>query len=128
MTPENLNAIKDAYFFVRRFEDVIAVVARIPHEARSRGSRLLLVLSYALLGNETEVVRARSQLLASHPTISAELLMNQEWAFARKQEEDLFLDGFRAANLPVCASDAELARFPKPKRLSECTKQDASDG
>jgi TolB-like protein/class 3 adenylate cyclase/Tfp pilus assembly protein PilF len=128
MTPEALNGIKDAYFFARRFEDVVAVVTRIPQEARGRGSRLLLVLSYALLGNEREMVRARNELLANYPTMSAELLMNQEWVFARTQEEELFIEGFRAANLPLCASDAELSHFPKPKRLPECTKPDVSSG
>jgi tetratricopeptide (TPR) repeat protein len=36
MTSENLNAIKDAYVFARRFEDAIAMIERILNEARVR--------------------------------------------------------------------------------------------
>jgi hypothetical protein len=50
-------------------------------------------------------------------------MLNQDWAFARPQEENLFLDGFRAAGVPVCAQDVDLAKFAKPRRLPECVKQ-----
>ena len=119
MTAENLNCIKDAYFFTCRFEDVIAVVSRIPLDARGRGSRLLLTLSYALLGRTSEMELARTELIAKYPSISAELLLNQDYIFAR-QQEDLLLDGFRKAGLPLCAADADLALIPNPRRLPEC--------
>ncbi|MCI0430432.1 MAG: hypothetical protein L0210_07820 [Rhodospirillales bacterium] len=122
MSAENLNCVKDAYFCARRFEDVIAVVSRIPRDARGRGSRLLLALGYALLGRREETARARAELLDAYPTISAELLLNQDWIVARPEEEALLLDGFRAAGLAVCASDADLAEILKPRRLSECAK------
>lgn len=122
MTAENLNAIKDAFFFVGRFEDVIAVISRIPRDARSRGARLLLTLSHALLGHTSQGARARADLLEHHPAISAELLLNEDWVFARQDEEKLFLAGFRAASLPVCAADADLTHLPNPRRLPECMK------
>ena len=50
-------------------------------------------------------------------------MMNQGFVFTRPQEEKLFLDGFRATNLPLCAADADLAKFAKPVRLPECMKQ-----
>jgi TolB-like protein/tetratricopeptide (TPR) repeat protein len=125
MTPENLNCVKDAYFFGRRFQDAIAVVSRIPKDARGRGSRLMLTLSYALLGRSDEAERARAELLAAYPSISAELLLNQDWVSARPEEESLLLEGFRAARLPLCASDAELAAIPNARRLPECAARAA---
>jgi hypothetical protein len=122
MTPENLGCIKDAYFYARRFGDFIAVVSRTPQDARGLGSRLLLTLSYALLGRREERARARAELLAAYPSISAELLLNQGWSVARPEEEAVFLDGFRAAGLAVCASDADLAQIVDPRRLAECVK------
>jgi TolB-like protein len=122
MTAENLNCVKDAYFFARRFEDVISVVSRIPQDARGRGSRLLLTLSCALLGRKTEAERARAELLAAYPEICAELLLNQDWIFARAEDEALLLDGFRAAGLPICASGPELRAMPNSRRLPECIK------
>jgi TolB-like protein/DNA-binding SARP family transcriptional activator/Tfp pilus assembly protein PilF len=127
MTAENLNCIKDAYFWARRFEDVVAVVSRIPDDARGRGSRLLLTLSYALLGRRDEMTRARAELLAAHPSLSAELLLNQDWIFARLEEQRLLLDGFRAAGLPACASGADLSKIPNPKRLPDCVQQQRSE-
>jgi tetratricopeptide (TPR) repeat protein len=126
MTPENLNCVKDAYFLARRFGDAIAIILRIPQDARGQGSRIMLTLSYALLGQGDELVRARSELLAAYPSVSAELLLNQLYIVARPDEEALFLDGFRAAGLPVCASDAELGKVAHPKRLPECVKQQQS--
>lgn len=120
MTAENLNCVKDAYFFARRFQDVIAVVLRIPKDARGRGSRLLLTLSYAILGRVDDADRARTELLAAFPSISAELLLNQDWILARFEEENLLLEGFRAARLPLCATDTDLAGIKNARRLPDC--------
>jgi TolB-like protein/class 3 adenylate cyclase/tetratricopeptide (TPR) repeat protein len=115
-----LSTIKDAYFFTRRFDDLIAVTLRIPEKERTRGGRLLLAFSYALLGRKDEAEQARAVVLAHYPNISAELMVNQGWAFALPASEKLFLDGFRATNLPVCATGADLAKIAKPMRLPEC--------
>src|SRR3546814_1959568 len=97
MTAENLNCVKDAYFFARRFQDVVAIIARIPRGARGRGSQVLLTLSYALLGRVDEADAARAELLAAYPSMSAEVLLNQDWDFARTEEETRPLAGFRPA-------------------------------
>jgi TolB-like protein/class 3 adenylate cyclase/Tfp pilus assembly protein PilF len=119
----SLNTLKDAYFLDRRFKDLIAGVSRVPEDARSRGGRLFLAFSYALLGQHDDAERTRAAVLAHYPKISAEQMMNQGWTFTRPQEQNLFLDGFRATNLPLCAADADLAKFAKPVRLPECVKQ-----
>jgi hypothetical protein len=46
--------------------------------------------------------------------------LNQGWVFARPQELKLFLDGFRAVNIAVCAKSDDLAKIAKPVRLPEC--------
>jgi TolB-like protein/class 3 adenylate cyclase len=118
----SLNTLKDAYFYSRRFKDLIAVVSRVPENARSRGSRLYLAFSYALLGQSDDAGRARAAVLARYPKISAEQLLNEGFVFTRPQEEKLFLDGFRATDLPLCATDADLGKITKPIRLPECQK------
>jgi TolB-like protein/class 3 adenylate cyclase/tetratricopeptide (TPR) repeat protein len=115
-----LLTIKDAYFYTRRFDKLIAVVASVPENARSRMSRLYLAFSYALLGRKDEAERATAVVLSRYPNISAELLLNQGFTFARPQEEKLFLDGFRATGVALCASEADLAAITKPVRLPEC--------
>lgn len=119
-TSNTLNTIKDAYFFARRFEDAVAVISRIPPESRSKGSRLFLTFSLAFLGRKNDAERARAELLEAYPNISAELLLNQGWAFEREEDTKLFLDGFAAANVPICASAADLVKIEKPVRLPGC--------
>jgi TolB-like protein/Flp pilus assembly protein TadD len=115
-----LNTIKDAYFFARRFEDTVTVISRVPPDARSRGARLLLAMSLALLGRKDELKQARDELLKAHPNMSAELLLNQGWKFDRAEDQKFFLDGFAAVGLPLCATDADLAKINKPERLPGC--------
>jgi TolB-like protein len=119
-TSGTLNTIKDAYFFAHRFEDTVAVISRVPAESRSKGSRLFLTFSLAFLGREDDAERARAELLAAHPNISAELLLNQGWAFERDEDRKLFLDGFAQTNVPVCAKAADLAKIATPVRLPGC--------
>ena len=119
-TSGTLNTIKDAFLFARRFEDTVAVISRVPPDARSRGARLLLAMSLSFLGRKDEVKQAREELLKAHPNISAELLANQGWKYDRPEEQKLFLDGFAAVELPICASDADLAKIANAERLPGC--------
>jgi TolB-like protein/class 3 adenylate cyclase/Flp pilus assembly protein TadD len=121
--PGSLNTIKDAYYFARRFQDTIDLVSRLPDNARARGSRVLLTFSYALLGQKNEADEARAQLLEKYPTVSAELMLNEGWGFMAPAAESLFLDGFRAAGVPVCAKEEDLAKIVKPIRLPECIEK-----
>jgi hypothetical protein len=59
--------------------------------------------------------------LAAYPNISAELLLNQGWAFEREEDIRLFVDGFLAADIPVCATAADLTKIEEPIRLPECS-------
>jgi tetratricopeptide (TPR) repeat protein len=119
-----LNAVKDAYYFARRFEDTVRVVARTPPEARALGSLLLNAASLAMLGRPAdEIDRARAAMLARDPDLSIELLLNQSWRFARQQERDLFVEGVRKAGFRLCAKPQELAKLEKPVTLPECAER-----
>src|SRR3546814_14642978 len=111
---------KVSSFCALRCQDGVAISARIPRGARGRDSQGLLTLSYALLGRVDEAAAARAELLAAYPSMSAELLLNQDWAFARTEEERLLLDGFRAAGLDLCASEADLAGVTNARHLPDC--------
>ena len=120
-TSGTLNTIKDAYYFSRRFEDAIAIISRVPPDSRSKGGRLFLAFSLAFVGREDDARRARDQVLAVYPNISAELLLNQGWAFEREEDLRLFVDGFLAADISVCATTADLTKIEEPIRLPECS-------
>lgn len=117
-----LNTIKDAYFFSRRFEDLVGVITRIPENARSRGSRLFLTMGYAFLGRTAELEAARKAFIQNYPKVSAELMLNQDWTSLPTEQENLFIDGFRKAGLPLCATPDQLTKVPILKHISDCTR------
>jgi adenylate cyclase len=125
MTPANLAGVKDAYFMARRHEDVVAVVNRVPEEQRTRGSWVLLAASQARLGSNEDAAVMRSKVLQSFPNVSAERMINEDYVFARKEDEDYFVDSFRIAGLPMCMTAAEIAQFPAPKPRPECQAERA---
>ena len=125
MTSANLTGAKDAYFMARRYGDTVAAVTRMPEGQRSRDAWVFLAVSYARLGKEQELAATKAKLLRAFPTVSAERMLNEDYTFARKEDEDLFVEGFEVAGLPVCLGAGELAAFPSPKRLSECDAERA---
>jgi tetratricopeptide (TPR) repeat protein len=120
MQPGNIAGVTFAYFFARRYDDVMAVLVRIPREGYNRRLTFVHAATLAQLGRTSEVGAARDRLLAQYPNISAELALNREFRVLRQQEEELVLDSFRRLGLPVCASPEDLAGLAGPKRLAEC--------
>jgi TolB-like protein/class 3 adenylate cyclase/tetratricopeptide (TPR) repeat protein len=123
MTPANLSGAKDAYYMARRYEDTIDAVMRMPEEQRGRDSWVMLAGSYGQLGRTGEAAEAKAKLLKAFPNVSAERVLNEDYAYAREEDEKLFVDGFRVAGLPVCMTSAELAQFPALKPLPECERE-----
>ena len=98
---------------------------RMPEEQRSRDSWVFLAASYARLGRTDEAAEAKAKLLKAFPTVSAERMINEDYVYARKEDEDLFVDGFRLAGLPVCMTKEEIAQFPALKPRPECQAERA---
>jgi hypothetical protein len=125
MTPANLSGVKDAYYMARRYEDTIATIVRMPEDQRSRDSWVFLTASLARVGKKAETAAVKAKLLQAFPNVSAERMLNEDYAYARKEDEDFFVDGFRVAELPVCMTAEEVAQFPAPKLLPECQAERA---
>jgi adenylate cyclase len=119
MAPANLGGIRQAYYWSRHFEQVIAVMNRIPEESRSSLALLQLAASHAFLGHTDDAAVAKAALLAMRPDITAQAYA-EDWYFARKEEEDLFFETFRVLKLPMCATPEQLKSIAKPKPLPEC--------
>jgi TolB-like protein/class 3 adenylate cyclase len=120
MQPGNIAGVTFAYFFTRRFDDVLAVLVRIPREGFNRRLAFVHAAALAQLGRATEVGPAKDFLLARYLNISAELVLDREFRVLRRQEEELILDSFRKLDLPVCAAPGDLAGLANPLRLAEC--------
>jgi TolB-like protein/class 3 adenylate cyclase/tetratricopeptide (TPR) repeat protein len=125
MTPANLTGVHDAYYMAQRYEDTIDVVMRMPEEHRGRSSWVFLAASYARLGRTEEAAEAKAKLLEAFPNVSAERVLNEDYVYARKEDEELFVDGFRVAGLPVCMTADEIAQFPAPTPRPECEAERA---
>jgi TolB-like protein/class 3 adenylate cyclase/tetratricopeptide (TPR) repeat protein len=125
MTPANLSGAKDAYYMARRYEDTIDAVMRMPEEHRGRDSWVMLAGSYARLGRTEEAAHAKAKLLKAFPNVSAERVINEDYVYARKEDEDFFVDGFRVAGLPVCMTVEEIAQFPEAKPRLGCQAERA---
>ena len=125
MTSANLTGVHDAYYMAQRYEDTIDVVMRMPEEQRSRSSWVFLAVSYARLGRTEEAAEARVKLLEAFPEVSAERMLNEDYVYARQEDEDFFVDGFRVAGLPVCMTTEEIAQFPAAEPRAECQAERA---
>jgi TolB-like protein/tetratricopeptide (TPR) repeat protein len=125
MTPANLSGVKDAYHMARRYEDTIAAVMRMPEEQRSRDSWVVLAASYAHLGRTQEAAAAKAKVLRAFPNVSAERMLNEDFAYARQEDENFFVEGFRTAGLPVCMTADEILSFPALKPRPECKAERA---
>jgi tetratricopeptide (TPR) repeat protein len=120
MPPGLLRGMKDAFFFARAFDRTVEVIGRMPEDSRSRAARFILAASYAFLGRAREAEAAKAEFVARHGEPSVELWLNQGFIFARPQERDLFVEGFRKLGLPVCLKPEEAAKLTNPQRLPEC--------
>jgi TolB-like protein/class 3 adenylate cyclase/tetratricopeptide (TPR) repeat protein len=121
MAPVSLRAITEAYFYMRRFDDVVAVISRTPEEGRLSGQLFRFAAAHAFLGHAAEADRAKTALLERWPDINAQTYYAlNDFYFARQQEEDLIFEAFRLLDLPMCATPEQLEEIAKPKPLPEC--------
>jgi hypothetical protein len=52
-------------------------------------------------------------------------MINEDYVYARQEDEDFFVDGFRVAGLPVCMTAEEIAELPAVKPRPECKAERA---
>lgn len=73
--------------------------------------------------NRTAIKDACSFARASEKAIEVHRLdpRGEGFVFARRPEQDLFVDAFRTLGLPVCAKPEELAAIANARRLPDCT-------
>ena len=111
-------------FYAGRFQEAIAATdkkttpAIWDHQYRA--------LSFAQLDRGQEAAREVAMLLETYPDYSAEKYISEAGTYARDTELNLFLDSHRKAGLPVCATEAQLAKYPDMNRLEQCEAERAS--
>jgi hypothetical protein len=86
---------------------------------------LYRAMSYAQLGRDEEAGVEVKQVFVDQPDYSAEKWLNDTGTYAREVDLELFLDSNEKAGLPLCASEAQLAKYPDMKRLPQCEAERA---
>jgi TolB-like protein/class 3 adenylate cyclase/tetratricopeptide (TPR) repeat protein len=112
-------AMRETYFHNSRFEETIAV-SRTRLYPEPIWDPLYRVMSYAQLGRQEEAALEVKQVLVDQPDYSAEKWLNDTGTYARDVELNLFLDSNRKADLPICATEEQLAKYTDVMRLPEC--------
>jgi TolB-like protein/Flp pilus assembly protein TadD len=117
--------LRDSYFYSGRFEEAIAATRKRLHP-NPVYDPLVRAMSYAQLGRAQEASHEVATLLEANPDYSAEKFLSETGTFARDLDLNRFLDSHRKAGLPLCATEAQLAKYPDMKRLEQCEAQRAS--
>jgi TolB-like protein/class 3 adenylate cyclase/Tfp pilus assembly protein PilF len=113
-----------AYFYTGQYDRALGVTqGKVVPDSWDYVFRPLL---YAELGQTSATASAVSELLKRDSEYSAELWVSNTGLYARDIELNRFLDSHRKAGLPLCASEAQLAKQPDMKRLVQCDAQRAS--
>ncbi len=127
MTPANMNAVKDAYYFAERYEDNIAAINRMPEESRARDTWLLLAASYQRVGKTAEAAAAKAKFRPEYPDGSAERMLNEDFPVPNQREQDLIIQAYKVLDLPICMSSAQSAELTGTKRLPDCDAERARE-
>jgi adenylate cyclase len=118
-------AWRETYFHNRRFEETIAVTKKRLYPDPI-WDPLYRAMSYAQLGRDEEAAVEVKQVFVDQPDYSVEKWLNDTGTYAREGDLKLFLDSNQKAALPLCATEAQLAKYPDMKRLEQCEQQRAS--
>jgi TolB-like protein len=112
-----------AYFYAGEYERALAVTqSRLSPDIWDYIYRPLI---YTQLGRQKDIADAVSELLQHNPEYFAERWLSDTGTFSREVELSLFLDSHRKAGLPICATEAQLAKYPDMKRLPQCEAERA---
>jgi TolB-like protein/class 3 adenylate cyclase/Tfp pilus assembly protein PilF len=117
-------ALYVAYFHGRQFEKAVPILKKTTLE--DLWFYVFRALIYGQLGLGADTAAASTDLLRQDPDYSAERWLSDTGTYARETELSLFLDGVKKAGLPLCATEAQLAKYPDMKRLEMCEAQRAS--
>ena len=120
--PAFYNYALDPYYATGRFSQVITMVRRAIGADIPIWSQMVLVMSYAQLGRQTdtEAGKAKAELLRRYPDFSFERFLSDFGVIPDQPTLGQYLDGIRKASLNECATQAELQKYPKMTHLPLC--------
>jgi TolB-like protein/Tfp pilus assembly protein PilF len=117
--PSWYNNFADPYYAVGQYDQVIALLRRMEGEV-PLWPQMLLAMSYAQLGRQSETAIAVAELRRRYPDFSMERMFSDFGGIEDQPTLAHYLEGARKAGLNECATRAELKKYPKMMRLALC--------
>jgi TolB-like protein/Tfp pilus assembly protein PilF len=114
----------DPFYAVGRYDQAIATVRRLVAD-QLPWNYLILAMSYAQLGKQADTVAAVDELRRRYPDFSLERALSDFGTINDQPMLERYMDGVRKAGLNECATEEELQKYPKMKRLALCDKNRA---
>jgi tetratricopeptide (TPR) repeat protein len=116
---------KLAYYYAHEYEKTISEIHL--RDEMLYFDYMYLALAHAELGQDVEARKNAAELLKARSGLSAELYLAEvEFAPAAAANRALFLDGWKKASLPYCATFDQLKKHPNFVRFLECAGQKAN--
>jgi TolB-like protein/class 3 adenylate cyclase len=109
----------DPFYATGRYDEVIARTHRNggPHDT---WHDVLVTMSFAQLGRQSEVAMAKADLLRRYPDFSLERALSDYGTIKDRSTLERYMDGVRKAGLNDCATEAEMQKYPKMTHLAVC--------
>jgi TolB-like protein/class 3 adenylate cyclase len=116
----------DPFYATRQYDEVITRARRQRTELNI-WVQLVLALSYAQLGRQTETAEAAAALARRYPDFSFERMLNDLGGIRDQPTLAHYLDGVHKAGLRDCATAEELQKYPKMTHLAICDTKRATN-
>ena len=122
--PPFYNNAVDPYYATGQYDRVVAMVRRTEGEVAS-WVQWVLAMSYAQLGQQTDMAEAVTELRRRYPDFSVERMLSDLGPIPDKSMRGHYMEGARKAGLNECATEADLRKYPKMTHLVYCDTQRA---
>jgi tetratricopeptide (TPR) repeat protein len=117
-----LIALSYAAYHAHEYDETIHAAKQMVNHTME--TYLYLALSLAELGHNGEAAPYAADLMRLDPDFSAERHVNND-VFVDDAIIKHFLGSIEKAGLPICATEAQLVKYPDMKRLEQCEQQRA---
>ena len=124
--PDWYNDFVDPFYATGRYEQVVMMTRRKRGDV-PKWSYMVVAMSYAQLGRQTEAAAALTELLRLYPDCTFERMFSDFGGVKDQATLALYVDGARKAGLRDCATPEELQKYPKMTHLALCDAKRATN-
>ncbi|WP_284736112.1 hypothetical protein [Dongia deserti] len=117
-TPYEFMSLGITMYFARHYDEAVLALEKVPDPDLE--VRVMLALSYAMVGRAQEATEQVRKVLEVEPAFSAEAWVDKDFYQPGGSSAALFFDGARRAGMPLCAPASVASQIDPRNRLPEC--------